>query len=104
MQINKLSEKYDFHQDGANYILNLGEIKKGEDTTTELIISGVEDPTLAFVKSTCGCTVVTPVIYPDKTVSVKVKYKECDSSFTKVLEVGYNNVKTGIIKITGKCK
>lgn len=104
MQIKKISTNYNFYQDGANYILNLGEIKNGDDTTTELIISEVEDLKKVLVKSTCGCTVVTPVIKSDSTVSVKVKYNECASSFAKILEVYYNNVKTGIIKITGKCK
>lgn len=104
MEIKKISDKYDFYQEGANYVLNLGGIKNGEDTTTELNVSGFEDPKLLLVKSTCGCTVVSPTINTDKTVSVKVKYNECGSSFTKVLEILYNNVKVGIIKIKGTCR
>lgn len=104
MEIKKVTDKYDFYQDGANYILNLGEIKNGEDTTTELIISGVENIALANISSTCGCSTTNKTILSNGTASVKVKYKECASSFAKVLEITYNNVKTGIIKITGKCR
>lgn len=104
MEIKKISEKYDFYQEGANYVLNLGGIKNGEDTTTELNVSGLEDTKLFQIRSTCGCTVVTPVVKEDMSISVKVKYNNCDSSFTKVLEVLYNNVKVGIIKIKGTCR
>ena len=56
MKITKLTDKYTFYQDGDNYILTLGEIKKGDDTTTELLFEEVEDVTKLTVKKTCGCT------------------------------------------------
>lgn len=70
----------------------------------ELIILEVEDLKKVLVKLICGCIVVILVIKLDSIVLVKVKYNECVLSFVKILEVYYNNVKIGIIKIIGKCK
>jgi len=48
--------KYTFYQNGEDYILNLGSIVRGEDTTTELLFENVEDVDKLVINSTCGCT------------------------------------------------
>lgn len=103
MEITKTTEKYDFYQEGVDYILDLGDIKRNENRTTELFITGIEDSNLLTLAPRCGCTATDRVLIDKNSLSVKVNYKDCDPSFTKVVEIKYKNVKTGIIKIKGKC-
>jgi len=104
MEIKKISEKYNFYQEGANYVLDLGGIKNGEDTTTELNVSGFENPNLLTFHPVCGCTSSSKTVLEDLSVSIKLKYNNCDPSFAKVVEIKYDNKKVGIIKIKGTCR
>lgn len=103
MEIQKLSEKYNFYKEGVNYILDLGKKKREEDTTTELLITGIEDSKLLDIVRTCGCSSVDKEIVDQNTQSVKIKYTQCDPSFAKIMEIKYKNVKIGTIKIKGTC-
>jgi hypothetical protein len=104
MTIEKTSEKYTLTQEGENYTLELGKIKRGENTTTELKISGIEDSNLFLLKVTCGCTTTEKTNIDKNTQIVKVAYTQCDPTISKVMEIRYNNTKIGIIKIKGLCK
>lgn len=99
MQIKKTTDKYLFYKDGSDYILDLGSIKKGEDTTTELLFEDVKE---LIVNSTCGCTVAERTELGNAKVSYKIRYKNCDASFSKVLNC-YNNKENFKIKIKGRC-
>lgn len=102
MKITKTTTKYEFYKEGNDYILNLGKIKKGEDTTTELLFEEVDAVKLK-VTATCGCTVADRTEVNNTTVRVSVKYKNCDPSFSKILNC-YNNKENFKIKIKGKCQ
>ncbi len=100
--IKKTNNKYLFYQDGNDYILNLGAIKKGEDTSTELLFEDVEDLKKLSVSATCACTVADRNEIDAHTLSVKIKYKNCDSTFSKVLNC-VNNKEKFLIRIKGTC-
>ena len=102
MQINKVTEKYTFYKDGSDYILNLGAIKKNEDTTTELLFTDLESASKLVINSTCGCTVAHKEVIDNTTVKVKVRYNDCGASFSKILSCrdGKNDFK---IKVKGTC-
>jgi len=104
MEITKTTEKYNFYKEGADYVLDLGTIKRAEERTTELLISGVEVSNKITLHPKCGCTSSNKNIIDQNSLSVKVNYKDCDPSFAKIVEVKYNNVKVGLIKIKGKCQ
>ena len=104
MKVKKITEnKYTFYQNGNDYILNLGSILRGEDTTTELLFEEVENVDKLVVNTTCGCTTTERNKVDKNTLSIKVKYSNCDSTFTKVL-VCSDNGKDFKIKITGSCR
>ena len=103
MKITKLTDKYTFYQDGNDYILTLGEIKKGDDTTTELLFEEVEDVTKLMVKKTCGCTTLGREEINKNTLKIAIKYTNCDTVFSKVINC-MNNKEPFKIRIKGTCK
>lgn len=104
MQVKKITDnKYTFYQNGEDYILNLGSISRGEDTTTELLFEKVEDVDKLVINSTCGCTTTEKNKIDKNTISIKVKYSNCDSTFSKVL-VCSNNGSSFKIIIKGLCR
>ena len=56
MKITKITDKYSFYKEGEGYTLNLGTIRKGEDTKVELLFEGFEDLNL---KGGCSCVTKT---------------------------------------------
>lgn len=104
MRVKKVTDnKYLFYQDGIDYILNLGSIKNGEDTTTEILFEDIEDSKKLIVNSTCGCTSTDRKEIDKNTLSIKIQYKNCDTTFSKILSC-YNNSETFKIKIKGTCQ
>ena len=103
MKVSKTSDKYLFYQDGENYILSLGEIKKGEDTTTDILFEDVEDIKLLTVKKTCGCTVLDRNEIDKHTLKVSIKYTNCEYPISKTV-ICQNNKETFKILIKGTCR
>ena len=103
MKVSKTTDKYTFYQDGNDYILTLGEIKKGDDTTTELLFEEVEDVTKLSVNKTCNCTILGREEIDKHTLKIAVKYTNCDPTFSKVINC-VNNKEPFKIKIKGSCK
>ena len=100
MTIKKTTDKYDFYQEDNYYVLDLGNIKKGEDTTTVLLF---EDINNLKVTTTCGCTATDKKELGDNKVEYKVSYNKCESTFSKTLNCENNNTNF-LIKIKGKCQ
>jgi hypothetical protein len=96
------SDKYTLYQEGADYILNLGMIKNGEDTTTNLKFEDLKNSSSLSVKPTCGCTVVEKQILSNDSAKVKVKYNDCVPSFSKTMTCSADGVSFNI-KIKGTC-
>ena len=102
MKVKKTTEKYLFYQDGNDYILNLGGIKKGEDTTTELLFEEVESSKNTKLSPKCGCTLVDKNIVSDSSFSAKIKYNGNDPTpFTKIIVVDEGKPSSFKIKIKG---
>ena len=104
MKVTKTTEKYLFYQDGNDYILNFGTIKKGEDTTTELLFEEVDNPKSTAISPKCGCTLVDKNIISDNSFSIKVKYTQCETTFTKIVTVNDGKSNSFKIKLSGKCQ
>lgn len=103
MKLKKITENnYNLYKEADYYVLALGAIKRGEDTETEIEISGV-DASNVTVSGTCGCTAVKNETVNDSTVRTKIKYKDCDRSFTKTVRI-VENGKVTLLKIKGTCQ
>lgn len=103
MEIKKTSEKYNFYKEDKDYVLDLGRIKRGENTKTDLLITGLEDSSLFEIKAVCGCTSTDKEIVDKSTQKVSITYNQCDSSFAKVMIIKYKNLEIGKIKVKGLC-
>lgn len=104
MKIEKITDKYSFSQEGVTYTVDMGNVKRAEYKSVELLISELENSELLTVHPKCGCTTEEKKIIDKNTVSVKLVYNDCDTSFAKIVELKYNKVQIGIIKIKGKCQ
>ena len=101
MIIKKVTEKYHLYQEGETYYLNLGVIRKGEDTTTRLNITDIDTKNFS-VNTTCGCTSSNLTVLNVGEVTVDLKYKDCDNKFTKTVKLKEKN-KITLLKIIGQC-
>lgn len=104
MEIQKITEDFNFYKEGVDYILELGNITREKKREVALLITEIENSEKLSINSTCGCSTVGKIIVDKHTQSVKISYNECDSSFAKTLVMKYNNVRIGVIKIKGKCQ
>lgn len=104
MQIEKITDnKYLFYKEEENYILNIGAKKQGEDTTTELLFTEVDNPNEITLKAYCGCTTTDKKELSEESFSVKIAYKDCSPTFSKVVGVMRKNKEIFKIKIKGTC-
>ena len=102
MEIQKITENgFNLYKEGDYYILAMGSITKQTPRDTTLKITGIDTAT-ASVVAKCGCTKTSEQIIDATTMLIGVKYKECDRSFSKIVEIGDKNQKTKI-KIQGVC-
>ena len=104
MKVSKTTEKYLFYQDGSNYILNIGEIKNGEDTTTELLFEEVENVKGTTVTPKCGCTTTDKKVINNTSFSLEVKYTRCENVVDKVIVINEGKASSFKIRIKGSCK
>ena len=103
MELKKITENnYNLYKEADYYVLALGAIKRGENTETEIEISGVDAKNVT-VNGTCGCTAVKNETVNESTVRTKIKYKDCDRSFTKTVRI-VENSKVTLLKIKGTCQ
>jgi len=98
MKITKITDKYSFYKEGEGYILNLGTIRKGEDTKVELLFEGFEGLNL---KGGCSCVTKTKTDLEEGKVKYTLKYTLCERDIIKTLTCTKNNIN---IKIIGKCR
>ena len=104
MKVSKTTEKYILHQEGNNYILNTGEIKNGDDTTTELLFEEVVNPDKTTVRATCGCTTTNKKVIDSSSFTLNVKYTRCENVIDKTIVINEGKADTLKIKIKGTCR
>ena len=104
LEIKKISEKYNFYQDGASYVVYFGAVKRYEDKIASIQISGVEDSEKLSIKTTCGCTTLEKEIVDKTTAIFKLKYNDCEQSFAKVNVLKYNGNQITTIILKGGCQ
>lgn len=103
MNITKISEKYTFSQDGASYIIDFGDVKRAEDKSAVIEISGVEEAGLLELKVTCGCTTQDKTLINKTTARFKLSYNDCSRDFNKVVKINYNKKQLTTILLRGRC-
>jgi hypothetical protein len=104
MKITKITtNSYNFYKEGSDYILNLGAITQGEDTSTELLFEEVENVGGTTISPKCGCTTTDRKAISSSSFSITLKYNNCDASFTKVVAINEAKSSAFKIKIIGTC-
>jgi hypothetical protein len=104
MEIKKITDKYEFSQDGDSYIVNFGEVKRAEDKSVIIEISQVSEAGLLELGKTCGCTTIGKTLIDKNTAQFKLAYTECSKDFNKVVVINYNKKKLTTILLRGKCQ
>lgn len=104
MKVSKTTEKYILHQEGNNYILNIGEIKNGDDTTTELLFEEVVNPDKTTVRAMCGCTTTNKKVIDSSSFTLNVKYTRCENVIDKTIVINEGKADTFKILIKGTCR
>ena len=105
MEIKKVTDKYSFSKSPDNtYVVNFGEVKKAEDKSVVVEVTGVKEAGLVSLKATCGCTTTDKMIIDPTTVRFKISYNNCDISFNKTVVVLYDKLQTTKILLTGQCR
>lgn len=102
MKLEKITDKYTLYKDNEKYILDLGSITNGEDTTTIFRVKEVLADKFS-VESTCGCSTGTSNKISPVEVEISIRYKNCDSQFSKTIKL-IENKKITELKIKGTCK
>lgn len=103
MEIEKISNKYTFYEEGSDYVLDLGTIKRAENRETEFLITGIEDSKSLTIKGSCGCVSTRIEILDKNTVKANINYTDCESKIAKLAVLKYKGVKVKEIKIKGSC-
>lgn len=104
MKVSKTTEKYILYQEGINYILNIGEIKKEDDTTTELLFEEVANPEKTSIRAMCGCTTTNKKVIDSSSFTLNVKYTRCENVIDKTIVINEGKTDTLKIKIKGTCR
>ena len=104
MEIKKVTSKYELAQEGTSYVVNFGNVKKFEDKSVTLQVSGVNDSSLLSVKTTCGCTEVNKDIVDKNTANITLKYNDCASTFAKTNILKYDGKQLTTIILKGACQ
>lgn len=103
MEVNKISEKYQFYKDGASYVLDFGEVKRAEDKSVYILIKDIEEANRLTLSGTCGCTTTEKTIVDKTSTSFKITYSDCDRGFKKAVIVKYDNIQLTTIILKGRC-
>lgn len=104
MEITKITDKYNFYQDGASYVVDFGEVERAEDKSVVIQITGVEEAGLLELGKTCGCTTIGKTLVNKTTATFKLAYTECSKEFNRVVVINYNKKKSTTILLKGKCQ
>lgn len=104
MKITKITNNsYNFYKEGNDYILNLGAIIQGEDTSTELLFEEVENVGGTTVSPKCGCTTTDRKAISNSSFSILLKYNQCETPVNKVVVINETKSSAFKIKIIGTC-
>lgn len=103
MRLEKITEAFTLYEAEGNYILDLGNFKKGAETKTKIRISEIDSDNFTLVAK-CGCTATNLQIVDKTTVEADIIYNNCETSFSKTVELIQNKRKLKELKIKGKCQ
>ena len=104
MQVTKISEKYNFYQEGASYVVDFGDVKRAEKKVVTIQVSGVEEAGNLELAKTCGCTTIGKKLIDKNTATFDLEYSDCAKEFNKVVKINYNKKLTTTIILRGRCQ
>ena len=104
MQVTKISEKYNFYQEGASYVVDFGDVKRAEKKIVTIKFSEVAEAGLLEFIKVCGCTTITKTLIDKNTAMFKVTYTDCAKEFNKVVKINYNKKLITTIILRGRCQ
>jgi len=99
LKIEKLTDSFTLEVENNRYVLDYGNLKL---TDNKDVLFKIYAKDLTIVPE-CGCT-SSKKTEEDNTTIVKIKYKNCDSSFGKIVNIIEKNNNTTQIKLKGKCQ
>lgn len=100
MTVEKLTEEYTLTQEGNNYILNYGAVKRNVPVTTKLRFTETDTKTFSVTK-TCGCSVVENKKIDDTTWETVLTYNAADKEIKKTVIITNGKIKSEL-KLTGQ--
>lgn len=104
MQVTKISEKYNFYQDGASYVVDFGDVKRAEKKIVTIKFSEVAEAGLLELGKTCGCTTIGKKLIDKNTATFDLEYSDCAKEFNKVVKINYNKKLITTIILRGRCQ
>ncbi len=100
LKIEKLTENFTLEVENNRYVLDYGDLKL---TDNKEVVFKIYATDLTIVPE-CGCT-NSDKREEDGVTIATIKYKNCDSSFGKIVNITEKNKKDKTqIKIKGKCQ
>lgn len=99
IKITKITEDFDFKLENNRYVLDYGNLRV---TSKREVVFKIEGTNLQIVPQ-CGCTTSDKIEESGNTL-VTIKYKNCDSSFGKIIDI-YDELKNKTqLKLKGTCQ
>lgn len=104
MKVTKITNDFNFYQEGASYIVDFGNVRKSDDKSVVLQFSELEEAGLLELVTTCGCTTKDKTLIDKSTATFKLSYNDCSSTFNKVVKIQYNKKQLTTILLRGQCR
>lgn len=104
MTVTKVTNDYNFYKEDTSYVVDFGDVRKADDKSVVLKFSDLDEAGLLELGATCGCTTTGKTLIDKSTATFKLSYTACDSNFTKVVKINYNNAQIAKILLRGRCR
>lgn len=102
MEIQKITENgFNLHKEENHYVLAMGAITRQTNIETVFRVTGINSAE-ATVTGACSCVEKKKLVIDANTLQVTLKYKECDSRFSKIILIADKKNKIEI-KLQGTC-
>lgn len=102
MEIEKITENgFNLYKEESHYVLAMGAITRQTNRETVFKVTGIDAQT-ATVTGSCSCVEKKKLIIDANTLQVTLKYKECDTRFSKIINIADKKNKIEI-KLQGIC-
>ena len=102
MEIQKITENgFNLHKEENHYVLAMGAITRQTNRETTIKVTGI-NAAEATATGSCSCVEKKKLIIDADTLQVTLKYKECETRFSKIIHIADKKNKIEI-KLQGTC-